>query len=486
MRRSAALAALSALFASSFAVVVQPSDVGPLSPEQNPSTSLSESIRRMKLSLDRELVYLAHMEDISESTDTAGLVARQQSDDHHGFRTTVNDGKSLFRPILPGTEVPSARMSVDEPMETPMETDEDMFPPGITAPPAVMPPGITAPPAFMPPGITAPPAFMPPGITAPPAFMPPGITAPPAFMPPGITATPAVMPPGVTEMPVPVDPTAPVDPFPPTAMPTDTPTTTDPEAPIESLPPIDPTITEPPRELPPFTTPLPSAVTTISPVESVLPLPSPSPVDGTDTLPGIIGEGLDSTDAASPSPDDDDDAVCFPADATVQLEDGSAKKMGDVQLGDRVMVDHGIFSPVFMFTHKLSTVRYGFVNIQTSSGNTLSLTPGHYLYVNGHLSAASTVKNGDTLMLADSSLTDVTQVSTVTSTGLFNPQTLHGDIVVNGLKASTYTTAVEPGLAHALLSPLRAAYSRLGFSLRAFEAGADRIASYMPSGALVN
>ena len=43
--------------------------------------------------------------------------------------------------------------------------------------------------------------------------------------------------------------------------------------------------------------------------------------------------------------------------------------------------------------------------------------------------------------------------------GLYNPHTLHGDVVVDGVLTSTYTGVVHPALAHALLAPLRQLYS---------------------------
>ena len=48
--------------------------------------------------------------------------------------------------------------------------------------------------------------------------------------------------------------------------------------------------------------------------------------------------------------------ICFPASGEVTMEDGSSKTMENLQLGDRVLVGNGVFSEVFMFTHKLSDV----------------------------------------------------------------------------------------------------------------------------------
>ncbi|KAI0559161.1 hypothetical protein FGB62_166g042 [Gracilaria domingensis] len=446
MRLSFALGALSALVACSSAVVVKPDGVGPLSPDKNPSTSLEESIRRMKLSLDRELVYLAHMEDLSRDTDTDGLVVRQQDEPAviHGFTTAANDGTGVFRPILPGSDIPPARMLADDPMESPIEETDDGM--------ETTPPSIT--------------------VIETPIFTPP--VEPVPFTP-------------VPELPVPTQ--LPV-------LPTEAP-----EEPVESTPPrevvLPPGVVDPPTTTDEETTPtvVPEgpedpAVPTDGEVTDEAAVPTDEDVDDGSTLspPGVVGDaGTDlgpTEEELLPSPDDDD-PVCFPAHATVQLEDGSVKKMADVQIGDRVLVAPQTYSEVFMFTHKLSQVRHNFVHLELSSGHELSLTHGHYLYVNGRLSAASTVNKGDTLMLADSSLAKVSRVSSIQSTGLFNPQTVQGDIVVNGVLASTYTTAVEPKIAHALLAPLRAAYSRVGFCMTAFEAGADMIANFMPSGSII-
>jgi preprotein translocase subunit YajC len=173
---------------------------------------------------------------------------------------------------------------------------------------------------------------------------------------------------------------------------------------------------------------------------------------------------------------------CFPAVATVELESGTIKRMDEIVVGDRVKISSGVFSEVFMFTHKVPTGVFDFIRLATTSGNSLALSAGHYIHVNGGLVSAASVVVGDTLQLGTGELTTVTFVSQVTSTGLYNPQTLDGDIVVDGIRASTYTTAVEPRLAHAGLSPLRALYRSIGFSCTSFNKGADSLANMLPSG----
>lgn len=180
-----------------------------------------------------------------------------------------------------------------------------------------------------------------------------------------------------------------------------------------------------------------------------------------------------------------DSGSCFPASASVELEDGTFVLMQDLKVGDVVKVGPRQFSPVFMFTHKLSGIEEEFVVLETESGAALPLTKGHYVYADGSMVPGSAVRVGASVVLGTGASDVVAAVSTVRLTGLFNPQTIHGDIVVNGVLASTYTTAVSPTYAHALLSPLRYMFSRLGFSSDAFDRGAEPVVALLPSGKYV-
>lgn len=191
------------------------------------------------------------------------------------------------------------------------------------------------------------------------------------------------------------------------------------------------------------------------------------------------------------------DDGCFPADAQVELESGVMKRMGDLRVGDRVRVSATEFSDVLVFSHQLERVNVEFVVISTADGASIRLTPNHYLYVNGTLTAARRVAVGDMLRrirhgagsgmvgALESGDIAVTSVSMAWGEGLFNPHTIDGDIVVDGILTSTYTTTVAPGLAHALLWPLRLLYS-LGLAeggSYAMALGGDIAASVLPKGA---
>jgi hypothetical protein len=207
-----------------------------------------------------------------------------------------------------------------------------------------------------------------------------------------------------------------------------------------------------------------------------------APANGTTPKNGSNGTAAGN---ASNAPNGSSNSTCFPADATVTTFAGAVKRMDELLAGDRVHVGRGQFSEVFMFTHKTADVESEFVVVHTaSSGSRLRLSPGHYMYVNGALAAAKTVTVGDSVELGDGSMDTVAAVSTAVLKGLYNPQTLQGDIVVDNVRASTYTTAVEPMFAHAILTPLRAAYRMLGWSTGLLNEGST-LSGSMPSGASV-
>jgi hypothetical protein len=148
---------------------------------------------------------------------------------------------------------------------------------------------------------------------------------------------------------------------------------------------------------------------------------------------------------------------CFPADAIVALDNGNKKKMADLAVGDKVLTHNGVFSEVFMFSHRLEEASYNFIELKTAT-TTLAITPNHYLYVNGNLREAQYVSAGDSLTLASGKLDKVLSVGRVKKDGIYNPHTLQGDIVVDGVLTSTYTSAFSPTLAHVVLAPLRGLY----------------------------
>lgn len=187
-----------------------------------------------------------------------------------------------------------------------------------------------------------------------------------------------------------------------------------------------------------------------------------------------------------PSSDRDDvsGAACFPGESTVELQSGNTIPMSLLKLGDVVKAGHDTYSPVFAFTHKMVGGSRQFIRIQTTSRHSISATGGHFIYANGALKAAGAIRQGDVVTLGNGEYSTVTEVEVVSLGGLYNPQTVHGDIVVDGVLSSTYTMSVEPAVAHFALAPLRAFYQLLGVSTSVFETGLDSLRRGLPTGSV--
>ena len=155
------------------------------------------------------------------------------------------------------------------------------------------------------------------------------------------------------------------------------------------------------------------------------------------------------------------DPACFPASASVLLEDGRRASMAELRIGDRVFVEGNKFSSIYAFSHRDSDIIAEHIRITLRSGRQITLSPGHHLSVNDKLSPASNVLVGDYLRTAAGNSDYVARVEQITSRGLFNPHTVAGTIVVDDVICSTFTTAIESNAAQALLAPIRLLF-RLG------------------------
>ena len=136
--------------------------------------------------------------------------------------------------------------------------------------------------------------------------------------------------------------------------------------------------------------------------------------------------------------------------------------MKDLKIGDRVRVANGRYSDVVLFTHRDEKHQGRFVEILTENGPTLRLTNGHYLHVNSKLMPAHSAKPGDVLRDGRNEATSfgfiVRNVRSVVDRGLYNPQTIHGDIIVNGIISNAFTEAIQPFLARSLMKAVSLLY----------------------------
>lgn len=208
--------------------------------------------------------------------------------------------------------------------------------------------------------------------------------------------------------------------------------------------------------------------------------------DEKSSAPDAAASTNSSSSSEANSTSNTNDSFCFPASARVSLSNGESMRMANLKAGHVVRVsEQSQYSPVFLFSHKQHLGLQTFVRIDAQTGHSISLSPGHYLYANSRLVAAAQVKVGDVVRTVDGP-SKVVRVGTVRDVGLVAPHTVHtSDVVVNGIVASSYTTAVHPHLAHMLLAPVRTLV-RMGVSKEPLGSllynGATRLASFLPSG----
>ncbi|OSX73319.1 hypothetical protein BU14_0357s0012 [Porphyra umbilicalis] len=174
---------------------------------------------------------------------------------------------------------------------------------------------------------------------------------------------------------------------------------------------------------------------------------------------------------------------CFPAAARVALAGGAEARVDGLAVGAALRVGGAaggaaVSSPLIAWTHHdaAAVTRFAVIAYELPAGDggranetvasqspartvrTLRASLGHYLYTaTGDLVPAGAVAVGDTLAAADGSPARVTSVTTALGVGLYNPHPAAGELIVDGLRVSAYTTAVPPALAHAALAPVRAA-----------------------------
>jgi Hint module len=180
---------------------------------------------------------------------------------------------------------------------------------------------------------------------------------------------------------------------------------------------------------------------------------------------------------------------CFPADATVTTDAGVVKAMTDVRLGDRVLVarpDGTLgYEEVYLNTHKDRSVAVPYVALTLASGRTLTLSPRHFIPVASgpqqawaeHVAkGADEVRAGDFVwsraddgrMVLDHR---VAATATRVAIGAYDPLTMNGTIVVDGVVASAHSDWFLDGVVsadtqakvyQAILAPVRVAYRALG------------------------
>lgn len=154
------------------------------------------------------------------------------------------------------------------------------------------------------------------------------------------------------------------------------------------------------------------------------------------------------------------------------IVDGRNKSMQHLNVGDNVLVGDQ-YQPVHLFTHRIKDGYAQFITVHTDCEQEITISPGHYLYVNDVLQPAKAIDIGDYLTHYQGNRCTVTKLALEYHRGIYNPHTLGGEIVVNGYRASVYTEALYVYSAHAALLPLRALWNSLRWTTNCLNHGLD-------------
>lgn len=168
-----------------------------------------------------------------------------------------------------------------------------------------------------------------------------------------------------------------------------------------------------------------------------------------------------------------DNGVCFPASASVERADGAIVSMRQLRTGDHIRVSGTEFSEVFLWTHRDAGYHGdSFVRLTLAEGSVLTATIGHVVPVCRKAQKDCGRENvqieeieiGDGMWVVQDGremVAEVVKSELTEDDGLFNPQTMHGDIVVDGVVATCYTRTIPIRVAHSALTPVRALYEVL-------------------------
>ncbi|KAJ3191826.1 hypothetical protein HDU82_003394 [Entophlyctis luteolus] len=180
-----------------------------------------------------------------------------------------------------------------------------------------------------------------------------------------------------------------------------------------------------------------------------------------------------------------DGCGCFPSDAVVDVENVGLVRMSELKVGDRVLsrAENGmrIYEDIYMFGHQDPLAQAVFVQIQLNARNlTLELTSDHFMPTLGQSGKeaylrAGKLQVGMKVLLSDGTVSEITRINRIHKSGLFNPYTLSGRIVVNSIVASSHSgflldsvfdwmglDAYLPITYQTLFAPARLAYFLLG------------------------
>ena len=163
-----------------------------------------------------------------------------------------------------------------------------------------------------------------------------------------------------------------------------------------------------------------------------------------------------------------DSGDCFPSDAIVETPEGK-KPIYQLKLGDYALSHEG-FSEVYLLGHADNETVLEYLRLTTDNSTSIRISKEHFIQSNGRYVYAKDVKKGDRLAYGET----VVRIETEEARGLWNPFTVAGTIVVDGILASCHSdwfledmpawmrpsAAIIPSIYQTLMAPARKIYQR--------------------------
>lgn len=164
---------------------------------------------------------------------------------------------------------------------------------------------------------------------------------------------------------------------------------------------------------------------------------------------------------------------CFSGESSIQSETRGYVQMKDLHTGEKVLsktVDGvPVFSEVIMFLDKNSQKQATFIHIETEDHFSLEITDKHLIYVSKtnysddfSSAYAEEVQVGQFVLVSNSTNnfipSKVVALTKKTSSGVYAPLTIEGNIVVDGVLTSCYGVMNNEVIAHAAFAPVRAVH----------------------------
>lgn len=167
---------------------------------------------------------------------------------------------------------------------------------------------------------------------------------------------------------------------------------------------------------------------------------------------------------------------CFPGWARVTVAGGFQKSMSSLTPGDRVMAlsetGQVVFSPVLLFLHRDPKSKSRFLSLQTEDGHRLAVTAHHLVFSDAYCRPdsrqyraqfASRAQTGTCIVVhtAEGEVrpSRIISISEEESTGVYAPLTEAGNVLVDGVLASSYALVEDHRLAHWAFGPVRLLFS---------------------------